>query len=100
MVRRRRQALASAEIERRVLQAVSAAAMDFAGSRRLEPVLEGLLDSVLELVNADSGSIMLLSEDAQQLFVAAARGPIAELIRGRWSPVDHSVAGVALRERR
>jgi PAS domain S-box-containing protein len=97
---RTRQALASAEIERRVLQAVSAAAMDFAGSRRLEPVLEGLLDSVLELVNADSGSIMLLSDDAEQLFVAAARGPIAELIRGTWSAVDQSVAGLAIREDR
>jgi PAS domain S-box-containing protein len=86
--------------ELRALRAVSAAAMDFAASRGLEPVLERLLDSVLDLVNADSGSIMLLAEDGQQLFVAAARGPIAEVIRGTWRPVNQSVAGVAVREGR
>ena len=86
--------------ELRVLRAISAAAMDFAGSRRLEPVLEGLLDSALQLASADSASIMLLSESCDQLVVVAARGPIAELIRGTSRPVNESVAGVALRERR
>src|SRR5919204_6498222 len=86
--------------ELRVLRAISAAAMDFAGSRRLEPVLEGLLDSALELASADSASIMLVSESGDQLVVAAARGPIAELIRGTSQPVNESVAGGALPGRR
>ncbi len=83
-----------------VLQALSWATLAFVRTRELEPVLDRLLGSVLDLLNADAGSIMLLSPSGDRLHVTAARGPRAEVIIGTSQPVDQSVAGLVLRSQR
>jgi signal transduction histidine kinase len=86
--------------ERAVLEALSAAALAFTGSRHLTPVLDQLLGSVLRLLKADAGSIMLLGPDRDKFYVAAAKGPRASIITGTWQPLDQSVAGYVVREER
>jgi DNA-binding CsgD family transcriptional regulator len=83
--------------ERVVLETLAEVGLAFTAERQLEPVLDRLLGSALEVVRADSGSIMLLSRERDTLVVVAARGPRARTILGSRQAADRSVAGWALR---
>jgi DNA-binding CsgD family transcriptional regulator/putative methionine-R-sulfoxide reductase with GAF domain len=90
-------ATAGAPYERAVLDALSEVGVAFTNERQLDPVLDRLLGTVLQVVRADAGSIMLLSRERDTLVVVAARGPRARTILGTRQPADRSVAGWALR---
>jgi DNA-binding CsgD family transcriptional regulator/putative methionine-R-sulfoxide reductase with GAF domain len=90
-------ATAVAPYERAVLDALSEVGVAFTNERQLDPVLDRLLGTVLQVVRADAGSIMLLSRERDTLVVVAARGPRARTILGTRQPADRSVAGWALR---
>ena len=83
--------------ERAVLDALSEIGVAFTSERQLEPVLNRLLETALQIVRADAGSIMLLSRERDTLVVVAAYGPRAKTILGTSQPADRSVAGWALR---
>ena len=83
--------------ERAVLETLAEVGASFTNERQLDPVLDRLLGTVLQVARADSGSIMLLSRERDTLVVVAARGPRARTILGTRQPADRSVAGWALR---
>jgi DNA-binding CsgD family transcriptional regulator len=83
--------------ERAVLETLVEVGAAFTNERQLEPVLDRLLGTALQVVRADAGSIMLLSRERDTLVVVAARGPRARTIMGSRQPADRSVAGWALR---
>src|SRR5438132_5069344 len=83
--------------ERVVLETLAEVAVAFTNERQLDPVLDRLLGTTLQVVRADAGSIMLLSRERDTLVVVAARGPRARTILGTRQPADRSVAGWALR---
>lgn len=80
-----------------VLDAVHEIGEAFTATLQLQPVLERIIASTLTLADGDAGSIMLLSEDGEELVVAAALGPRAEIITGTRQPVSASIAGYAIR---
>lgn len=90
-------ALLVAADERAVLETLSEVGVSFTNERQLEPVLDRLLGTALQIVGADAGSVMLLSRERDTLIVVAARGPRARTILGSRQPADRSVAGWALR---
>jgi DNA-binding CsgD family transcriptional regulator len=90
-------AVLAAPDERAVLEALSEVGVAFTNERQLDPVLDRLLGTALQVVRADAGSIMLLSRERDTLVVVAARGPRARTILGTRQPADRSVAGWALR---
>lgn len=79
-----------------VLQAVYDIGETFCASLRMQPVLERVLHSATALAGGDSGSVMLLTPDADELVVVAAAGPRASVILGARQPAGASVAGRAL----
>jgi DNA-binding CsgD family transcriptional regulator/putative methionine-R-sulfoxide reductase with GAF domain len=83
--------------ERVVLETLSDVGVAFTSERQLDPVLDRLLGTALQVVRADAGSVMLLSRERDTLVVVAARGPRARTILGTRQPADRSVAGWALR---
>jgi DNA-binding CsgD family transcriptional regulator len=83
--------------ERAVLETLSEVGVAFTTERQLDPVLDRLLGTALQVVRADAGSVMLLSRERDTLIVIAARGPRARTILGSRQPADRSVAGWALR---
>src|SRR5437879_6896860 len=83
--------------ERVVLETLAEVGVAFTNERQLEPVLDRLLGTALQIVRADAGSIMLLSRERDTLIVVAAHGPRARTILGTRQPADRSVAGWALR---
>jgi DNA-binding CsgD family transcriptional regulator len=86
-----------APYERVVLDALSEVGVAFTNERQLDPVLDRLLGTAVQIVHADAGSIMLLSRERDTLVVVAARGPRARTILGSRQPADRSVSGWALR---
>jgi DNA-binding CsgD family transcriptional regulator len=80
-----------------VLETLAEIGVAFTNERQLEPVLDRLLGTALQVVHADAGSVMLLSRERDTLVVVAARGPRARTILGTRQPADRSVAGWALR---
>jgi DNA-binding CsgD family transcriptional regulator/putative methionine-R-sulfoxide reductase with GAF domain len=89
--------LAVVPFERVVLDTLSDIGVAFTSERQLDPVLDRLLGTALQVVRADAGSVMLLSRERDTLVVVAARGPRARTILGTRQPADRSVAGWALR---
>src|SRR2546422_2586568 len=87
----------SAPYERAVLETLAEVGVAFTTERQLDPVLDRLLGTALQIVRADAGSIMLLSRERDTLVVVAARGPRARNILGTRQPADRSIAGWALR---
>lgn len=83
---------------RQVLQALFDIGATFTKSLKLQPVLERIITSSMELAHGDSGSVMLVSESGDELVVTAAIGPRASLILGTRQPVDASIAGRAIQE--
>src|SRR5438874_6668441 len=90
-------AVLTAPDERAVLDTLADVGVAFTAERQLEPVLDRLLGTALQIVRADAGSIMLLSRERDTLVVVAARGPRARTILGTRQPADRSIAGWALR---
>ena len=89
--------VAVARDERAVLDTLADVGVAFTAERQLEPVLDRLLGTALQIVRADAGSVMLLSRERDSLVVVAARGPRARTILGTRQPADRSIAGWALR---
>jgi DNA-binding CsgD family transcriptional regulator/transcriptional regulator with GAF, ATPase, and Fis domain len=83
--------------DRAVLDTLAEVGVAFTNERQLDPVLDRLLGTALQIVRADAGSIMLLSRERDTLVVVAARGPRASTILGTRQPADRSIAGWALR---
>src|SRR5437879_4914315 len=83
--------------ERAVLETLAEVGVAFTNERQLDPVLDRLLGTALQIVHADAGSVMLLSRERDTLVVVAARGPRARTILGTRQAADRSVAGWALR---
>src|SRR5437588_8489916 len=90
-------AVLAAPDDQAVLETLSDIGIAFTNERQLDPVLDRLLGTVLQVVRADAGSVMLLSRERDTLVVVAARGPRARTILGTRQPADRSVSGWALR---
>jgi ATP/maltotriose-dependent transcriptional regulator MalT len=85
------------QAEQIVLETLTAVGLAFTNERALDAVLDLLLETALRVVQADAGSIMLLTRDRDTLVVVAARGPRARTILGTRQQADRSIAGWALR---
>jgi hypothetical protein len=55
--------------ERAVLETLSEIGVAFTNERQLDPVLDRLLGTALQVVRADAGSVMLLSRERDTLVV-------------------------------
>src|SRR3982074_3610354 len=84
---------AAALDDRAVLEVRAAVVAAFPSERQLDPVLDRLLGTALQIVRADAGSIMLLSRERDTLVVVPARGPRARTILGTRQPAARRGAG-------
>src|SRR3981189_3549959 len=86
--------VSSLPYERAVLETLAEVGVAFTNERQLDPVLDRLLGTALQVVRADAGSIMLLSRERDTLVVVAAPRPRGRTIMGTRQPADRSGAGV------
>ncbi|MBW3620897.1 MAG: GAF domain-containing protein [Actinobacteria bacterium] len=75
------------------LAAFIAAARSVNQAGDLAGTLDAILDEALRLLEADEGSIMLLSRDRQSLRIRASRGLSPEVVRDTRIPVGEGISG-------
>ncbi|MBN2469876.1 MAG: GAF domain-containing protein [Anaerolineae bacterium] len=81
------------------LQALNQAAEAISSSLSPQDVIQEILHSAVNTVNAQGASVLLRSmENANELVFAATVGPEADRIKGMSVPLDRGVAGWVVRE--
>ncbi len=66
----------------------------------LDPLLGFIMDAAAELTGAEAASILLVDRRTNELFFAASTGVPKEKLAGLQVPLDGSIAGTILREKR
>jgi len=66
----------------------------------LEPLLQRIMDAACDLVDTEASSILLMDKDTRQLFFAASNSGGTEGLIGRPVPLEGSIAGLILKEKR
>ncbi|MHC5038017.1 MAG: GAF domain-containing protein [Planctomycetota bacterium] len=66
---------------------------------QLQDNMEKVMDILLNDMDVEAGSIILIDPDAGEFFFASARGPVAEEIKKIRFPVDRGIAGAAAQGR-
>lgn len=89
------------ETERRARQlaTLNAVTSRLTSTLELEPLLDNILQSAVEILHCEAGSLWLLDEASKELVCRSAAGPVSHLI-GRSAPTKDGSFGQALRERR
>ncbi len=83
------------------LQALNQAAEAISSSLSPQDVIQEILNSAVDTVNAQGASVLLRStENANELVFAATVGPKADRLRGMSIPLDRGIAGWVVREAR
>ncbi len=80
-------------LEREELLALLDAATHLNRMRTLEEVLDHILDLACRLADSEAGSVLLFDPDREDLYFAAANGPVAEELHDVRVPVEGSFAG-------
>jgi putative nucleotidyltransferase with HDIG domain len=75
-------------------------ANDIASTTQLDNLLEQMLDLMLEVCGADSGTLYLFDQDAGELEFRLVRGKSSARLQGQRIPKDTGIVGATLRERR
>ncbi len=65
----------------------------FLNPENIEDNIEFVMDVLLEEIDAEAGSILLIDFEDREFFFAATRGPVAEEIKKVRFPVDRGIAG-------
>lgn len=83
------------ETERRALQLQTLNEMtrQLSSTLDLEPLLNNILQSAVDILNSEAGSLLLLEEDSDELVFRVATGPVAEKLVNRRMASDRGVVG-------
>lgn len=66
----------------------------------LDANMEAVMDVLMNDMDVEAGSILLIDPEAQEFFFASTRGPVAEEIKKVRFPIDRGIAGAAAQGRR
>ena len=87
-----RDALAASAARNRELERLRRVAATLLASSELSHLLQEIAEAAVELLEAESGGVVLVVEEGRFLKVAAVTGPLA-VTKGRLIPVDDSLLG-------
>jgi phosphoserine phosphatase RsbU/P len=83
--------------ERQARQALAAASVRLNSLLNLPDLLQAIMVSATELLGAETSSLMLLDEEANELTFEVATGETGEELKNLRVPADHGIAGWVLR---
>ena len=83
------------ETERRARQLTTLNEMtrQLSSTLELEPLLQNILQSAVDILNCEAGSLLLLDEGTDELVFRVAVGPVAEQLVNRRMPSNSGVVG-------
>lgn len=67
-------------------------------SLELDHVLQAVMHSAIDLMHCESGSILLIDSDTNELVFRTVVGPASERLKGTRLPLDAGIAGIVVRE--
>ena len=84
----------------RHLEKLNAVSQQLTSTLKMEPLLEKIVNTALDILQAESGSILIPNEDESDLIIRIATGEGGPIRLGRSIPVNKGIAGEAYSERR
>ena len=89
------------ETERRARQLATLNEMtrQLSSTLELEPLLQNILQSAVDILNCEAGSLLLLDEGTDELVFRVAVGPVAERLVNRRMPSNSGVVGQSVETR-
>jgi len=89
------------ETERRARQLATLNEMtrQLSSTLELEPLLQNILQSAVDILNCEAGSLLLLDEEGDELVFRVAVGPVAEQLINRRMPSNSGVVGQSVQNR-
>ncbi len=84
----------------RHLEKLNSVSQQLTSTLKMEPLLEKIVDTALDILHAGSGSILIPNEDEKDLIIQIATGEGGSIRLGRSIPVNKGIAGEAYSERR
>ncbi len=87
------------EAERRALQLASLndVTRQLTSTLELEPLLKTILNSAVEILNCEAGSLLLVDEQTDEIVFRVAVGPVGADLTGMRMPAGSGLAGKAVR---
>jgi len=91
--------LEETEQRARQLATLNELARQLSSTLELDPLLNHILDSAVEILNCEAGSLLLVDEQTNEMVFTATAGPVAGELLGRRIPAGTGVVGKAASER-
>lgn len=83
----------------RQLDTLNVVARDLGSTLELDPLLERILSSAVDILSCEAGSLFLVDEETEELIFKATIGPVASDLRGKRLPPGAGVVGKAVKEK-
>lgn len=90
--------LEETEKRARQLTTLNELARQLGSTLELDPLLNHILDSAVEILNCEAGSLLLVEEPGGDLVFTATAGPVASELLGKRIPAGTGVVGKAVSE--
>lgn len=91
--------LGESEGRAKQLATLNEVAQNLSSTLDIEPLLEQILDSAVELLNCEAGSLLTLDEESNELVFSVVNGPVKDELTGTRMPADEGLVGKAVIER-
>jgi len=90
--------LEETEQRARQLATLNDLARQLSSTLELDPLLNHILDSAVDILNCEAGSLLLVDEQSQELVFKSTVGPVADELLGKRLPEGTGVVGKAVIE--
>lgn len=91
--------LGEAERRTRQLTTLNEVARQLTSTLELEPLLGSILNSAVEILNCEAGSLLMVDEQTDDLVISVAVGEVADSLIGHRVPAGSGVVGKSVRTR-
>ncbi len=91
--------LAESERRARQLKTLNEVTRQLTSTLDPERLLKNILQSAVEILNCEAGSLLMLDEQTDELVFKVALGPVAEELEGQRMPADKGVVGRSFQTR-
>jgi signal transduction histidine kinase len=91
--------LEESERRARQLATLNEVAQGLSSTLDIDPLLKQILDSAVELLNCETGSLLTIDDETQEAVFAVVNGPVADKLLGTRLPLSEGLVGKAINER-
>jgi signal transduction histidine kinase len=91
--------LEESERRARQLATLNNVAQNLSSTLDIDPLLKQILDSAVELLNCETGSLLTIDAETNEAVFSVVNGPVAEKLQGTRIPMTEGLVGKSISER-